>query len=246
MRYNTRMTDLAPLSPPADPFAQLNAAGLNLQAVFNVRDLGADLLDGLSAQEKNHRQLLLIGHGGTLLWQQLALHGMKGEHPVDTFSREQVAAWLDQNHAHCAYRIVYPGPATLGLQRLGRLAGWHHASPFMVGINQDWGSWFAYRVVVLADTDFAPTPPLKTPSPCSQCASRVCVSQCPAQALVPEFDLQACMNYRLRPDSACRDRCLARNSCPVGDAHRYCDAQIGYHYGRSMRMIEKLAGGRRP
>lgn len=233
------MTDSPRFIPAKDPFAMLNAQGLNLQAVFNVQDLPADVLNTLPQQENSYRQLLLIGHGGTLLWQQLALHGMAGEHPVDDFSQAQVAAWLDCEQAGSAYRFVYPGPTTIGLQRLGMLAGWHHASPFMVGINHQWGSWFAYRAVVLADTHFPPTPPLNSPSPCSSCATRICVGQCPAKALDQGYDLRACLDYRLQPDSACRDRCLARNSCPVGEAHRYSDAQISYHYGLSMKAIEQ-------
>jgi hypothetical protein len=236
------MTDLLLLPPIAEPFAMLDAQGLNLHAVFNMRDLPASILDTLPPQEHDYRQLLLIGHGGTLLWRRLALSGMTGEHPVDTFSRTRIAAWLEREHPGRAYCFVYPGPAPVGLQRLGELAGWHHASPFMLGVNQDWGSWFAYRAVVLADTHLDPTPPGQGPSPCDSCATHACVSQCPARALDQGYDLQACLDYRLQPDSACRDRCLARNACPAGAAHRYSDAQIGYHYGLSLKMVKKWRG----
>lgn len=226
-------------SPPAaDPFARLSAQGLNLQAVFNLAELPADILASLSAADQAYRQLLLIGHGGPLLWQRLALQGRAGDDPVDTFSRTQIAAWLDAEHPGCAYRFAYPGPCALNLQRLGELAGWHHASPFMLGVNSHWGSWFAYRAVVLADTCLAPTSPLPGTAPCSDCASRICIARCPARALDDGCNLRACMDYRLRADSACKDRCLARNSCPVGSSQRYSSEQISYHYGLSMRMIE--------
>lgn len=234
------MTHSTPDTPPIDPFAHLNAQGLNLQAVFNVQDLPADVRAALPSQEgQPYRQLLLIGHRGRLLWQQLTQQGGVGEHPVDAFTRDHVTAWLASEQPGRAYRFVYPGPTSVGLQRLGMLAGWHHASPFMVGVNDQWGSWFAYRAVVLADTSLALTPALTSASPCTQCATRICVSHCPAKALDHGYDLAACLAYRRQPDSGCRDRCLARNSCPVGAAHRYSDEQISYHYERSMQAIVK-------
>jgi epoxyqueuosine reductase len=36
---------------------------------------------------------------------------------------------------------------------------------------------------------------------------------------------------------------VARTSCPVASEHRYSDAQIHYHYGRSMQVIEALKAG---
>lgn len=223
-------------------FDELNAHGLNLQAVFNLADLPDDVRDALPADAGGpYRQLLLIGHRGGVLWQQLALAGMDGADPIDTFSRTQLTQWMARHQQAVRYRFVYPGPTAVGLQRLGQLAGWHHPSPFMVGINADWGSWFAYRAVLLADTHLAPTPPLVSPSPCTTCAARPCVRHCPANALDGGFNLSACLAYRREPDSACQDRCLARNSCPVGAEHRYSDAQIRYHYGRSMAMIAALS-----
>lgn len=229
------MTAVLPTHHTASPFADLNAQGLNLQAVFNVADLPADVRAALPQDaEAPYRQLLLIGHLGGLLWQQLTLAGMEGAHPMDAFARTHVAAWLAHTQPGVRHSFVYPGPAPIGLQRLGQLAGWHHASPFMVGVNADWGSWFAYRAAVLADTTLAPTPPLASSSPCDACPGRICVGQCPAGALEGGYNLSACLDYRRQPDSACQNRCLARNSCPVGSEHRYSDAQIRYHYGQSL------------
>lgn len=227
-------------APFYDPFAALNAQGLNLQAIFNLEDLPPDVLAALPVDRNGpYRQLLLVGQRGGLLWQQLALQGMDGEDPIDTFSQTQVSAWLNQQHPGQRFRFVFPGATAVGLQRLGTLAGWHHPSPFMVGVNSEWGSWFAYRAVVLTDTAMVPTAPLVSTSPCPACASRICVSRCPANALSDGFNLSACLDYRRQPGSACQDRCLARNSCPVGEVHRYSDAQISYHYGQSMKVIEK-------
>ena len=171
----------------------------------------------------------------------MALAGLASPDPIDQFTHTQVTAWLERHHPTRRFHFVYPGATLLGLQRLGTLAGWHHPSPFMVGIDSEWGSWFAYRAVVLTDTDLPPTTRREGASPCDTCAGRMCVSACPAGALTQGFNLTACMSYRLSPGSSCQDRCVARNSCPVGADHRYSDAQIRYHYGQSMKVIQRNA-----
>ena len=224
------------------PFADLDAHGLNLQADFDVQDLPADVRATLPVDSiAPFRQLLLVGNYGGALWQQLKSAEMAGEDPIDTFSRKHITAWLRRHMPKARFHVVYPGPQFIGLQQLGTLAGWHHPSPFMVGINAQWGSWFAYRAAVLLDADLPCTPLLTGHSPCESCVARPCVSSCPAGALSGSFNLSACLGYRQQPQSACRDRCLARNNCPVGEGDRYTDAQIAYHYGHSMAVIERLA-----
>lgn len=225
-------------------FADLAAQGLNLHAVLALESLPAEVLQTLAlsdAEKACFRQLILVGHRGRDFWTALQQRGMHGAHPMDQFVTECIAAWMDGPlHGH-TWRQVFPGAQTVGLQRLGTLAGWHHASPFWVGVHQDWGSWFAYRAVVLADTDLALTPRLESPSPCDRCADKPCISACPAGALASAqtgaWQLQTCLDYRKQARSPCQDRCLARNACPVGAAYRYEDAQISYHYLHSMQAI---------
>lgn len=227
----------------------LNDAGLNCHAVFDIASLppalGAALL-AHSPQAAGYRQLILIGHGGTAFWRALQASGCdlvrnENDHPVDAFTLAAVQQFLDTECAGAAYQIVYPGNATLNLQDLGKLAGWHHPSPFMVGINASFGSWFAYRALVLANTDFTVTLPLNTESPCAGCSAKPCISACPAHALDEDrFDLKKCLDYRRQADSSCKNTCVARSSCPVASEHRYSEQQMHYHYGRSMRVIEAL------
>lgn len=222
----------------AADFTLLNEAGLNLQAVFNIDDLPAELADEIRRRfdpENQYRQLILIGHGGTGLWASVQASGISSENPIDDFSSAKMSQCL-AGHPHA---IIYPAKDSVGLQTLGKLAGWHHPSPFMVGINATWGSWFAYRVVALSDTNFPPTAPQHTASPCEQCQDRICAASCPAGALSGQaLDLKQCIAYRKQPASFCRTACLARISCPVGTEHRYCDEQIEHTYAISLRMIE--------
>ena len=138
------------------------------------------------------------------------------------------------------YSIIYPGKRIIGLQGLGELAGWHYPSPFMLGINMEWGSWFAYRAVLLSDTDFEPTRKMSSSSPCVDCGDKSCIDSCPANALDDQsFSLEDCLQYRLRPKSQCRDKCMSRLSCPVASELQYSYKQLRYHYGVSLKAIEE-------
>ena len=235
----------------AGVFAPLISSGLNLHHVFDLAALPPEWLATLGldeAERRPYRQLILIGHLGRDCWTSLQRRGMHGSDPLDQFVTERVAAWMTDSLPGQAWRQLFPGPAPVGLQRLGALAGWHQSSPFGVGVDAEWGSWFAYRAVLLADTDLPLTPQRQSASPCVDCRDSPCLAACPAGALSAPSDwlragsgegLRRCLEHRLRPGSNCQDRCLARNACPVGAPHRYTDEQIAYHYLHSLRCIRE-------
>ncbi len=80
---------------------------------------------------------------------------------------------------------------------------------------------------------------------CLTCASRACVTACPAKAILfgSNPDMQACAGYRCASDSDCADRCLAREACPVGSSvddsshPSYPRAQISYHYRVALESL---------
>lgn len=229
--------------------ATLNDAGLNCHAVFDIAALPPALRAQLFEScppAAGFKQLILIGHGGRTFWQALQASGRElvrneVDHPVDDFTVATVQEFLHTEFAGVGYEIVYPGSYTVGLQALGQLAGWHHPSPFMVGINASFGSWFAYRALVLANTDLPVSTPVASDSPCASCSAQPCVRKCPAQALDGgQFHLQKCLSYRRQAGSACKKTCIARVSCPVAGEHRYTTEQMHYHYGRSMKVIDAL------
>lgn len=220
----------------------LDQNGLNLQAIFNLADLPEDILNTLNNSTNTllpYKQLILLAHGGSRLWQALATNGLAADNPVDDFSIKIARAFFTQHHPDLNYEIIYPGPAPIGLQQLGHLAGWHHDSPFKVGVNKHWGSWYAYRAVVLTDSAFTPTLNTDLQSPCTNCTEKFCITACPAGACDRDFELMKCINFRKQPASPCRNQCLARLACPAGAEHRYSDAQVHYHYSVSMKTIEE-------
>lgn len=222
--------------------AALNSQGLNLQAVFNIEQLPAPLrqqLGELVEALTDYKQLILIAHGGRDMWNALDEHAWRAEQPIDQASSANIRRWFKHNYPTKAHRLVYPSHAPINLQALGELAGWHNPSPFLVGINHTWGSWFAYRAVLLTDTDFAQTASEKGQSPCTSCQRKPCIERCPAQACgLDTFNMTACMSYRQTENSKCQHTCLAREACPVAKPQQYSQQQMQYHYGVSMRMIK--------
>lgn len=231
------MSDTAAAAQPF-PAAPLNLAGLNRQHVFDLAQLPPEVKRTLGATD-GYRQLILLGHGGRQLWECVKASGIAGEHPIDGFCVQTVARWFADFLPDRRYRIVYPGEQTVGLQQLGKLAGWHQPSPFMVAIDAKWGSWFAYRAAILADSDFLPFFPVDRRSPCETCPSQPCIVACPAGALTGgAFSFDLCSAYRLSTGSRCASACLARNACPIGAEHRYDDEQIRHSYSHSLAMIK--------
>lgn len=223
---------------PGDSFT---AAGLNRQHVFALANLPDDLRTGLQPQSDEQR-LILLGHAGRRLWDCVQAAGAGGEHPIDDYCRQTIARLFAEHLPSHRYRLLYPGHGPngpVGLQALGKLAGWHHASPFMVGIDAEWGSWFAYRAVILCTADFPPTPVVERRNPCLDCRDRPCIAACPAEAAGASFRLDRCIDERLRSASPCAYRCLARDACPVGAEHRYAEAQIRHSYARSLPMLRQ-------
>ena len=234
------------MTRPLPDVAFLDQAGLNRQHVFNLADLPADLLAPLGVLP-HERQLILFGHAGRRLWECVQAEGLDSKHPIDEYSLRTVERWLAQALPAARARFVFPLPAhqPIGLQRLGSLAGWHRASPFMVGIDSVWGSWFAYRAVILLDSDLPLTAPVDNGYPCASCTAKPCITACPAGALAGgSFNFALCSDWRLREGSACSHGCLARRACPAGAEHRYEDAQIRHSYGYSLAAIRSYQQAR--
>lgn len=254
------------MKPRSFEAKQLSLVGLNLQAVINIKSLSQKIKNQLSSHIKNplkfnhYTQLILIGHGGKLFWEQLKCwqktNSQLVKNPIDQFSNQQVQTYFEQQFSNEEFELIFPyshfsvnnrpkqlNENTIGLQTLGEMVGWHHSSPFKVGINNQWGSWFAYRAVVLVKSRFIKEDVASNEmSPCVSCTAKPCVSACPANALAAnEYDFNACIQYRKQDSSQCKDRCIARMACPVSQAHQYSLEQINYHYSLTMNAIKNYS-----
>ena len=201
-----------------------------------------------------------MGHGGRALWPhveheavmvQAKMGGQAAvsgdiDHPIDAYACRVITEILEEDLKGQRFEIIYPAGHTghpfYGLQDLGVVAGWHHTSPFLVGINPVWGSWYAYRAVVLTNSHYQPASMPASPSPCSACRTDDCVVACPVGAVSRDgFDMETCLQYRQTDGSHCQDKCLARMACPVGREHRYRQPQMSYHYHRSLSMLQSMS-----
>lgn len=226
----------------------LDDAGLNRHHVFNLSDLPADVLVPLSPSIQE-RQLILLGHAGRRLWTRVQSEGVDALHPIDDYSVRTVENWLRQALPQAQARFVFPQGLPegrhIGLQQLGTLAGWHHAAPFMVGVDARWGSWFAYRAAIVTNTQLQPSVAENSEHPCLNCRDKPCINACRGQALGSgALDMQACFSQRLKTDSVCALSCPARQACPVGAEHRYEDSQIVHGAKYSLAAIREYVLGK--
>ena len=218
-------------------------AGLNRLHVFARAQLPPALQARLNTPA-HYRQLLLLGHAGPQLWAHMTASSYAGPNPIDAYTLAAVDRILGDFLLPASdYQVLYPCQADastqIDLQQLGTLAGWHFPAPFMLGIDAEFGPWWAYRALLLTASDFAPSPRVDRTHPCSGCAAP-CVSACPAGACHADgsaFALNDCLRQRLRPHSVCAENCPARQACPLGSQYRYPDAQTAHSYRHSLTML---------
>ncbi|MBT5187882.1 MAG: hypothetical protein HOM01_13815 [Kordiimonadaceae bacterium] len=222
----------------------LNEKGLNLQSIFNIDELPKDMISALTVSVPSlsqYNQLIVIGHGGKTMWNSLSSDQLATSDPIDDYSVSAVTSFINNNNSISDFKFIYPSNTVIPLQSLGLLAGWHHSSLFRIGINDKWGSWFAYRVVVLTQSNFETTVKMEGDAPCAKCVTKDCIKVCPVGAVTEEnFEFEKCFAYRKQPNSKCIDRSLARIICPVATEHSYPEEQIKYHYGRSLQSLKNM------
>jgi epoxyqueuosine reductase len=225
---------------------ELYERGLNLQAVFQFNQIPDTLKTRIVQCEPDaarYQYLILLGNGGTRFWESMQRHRTRNlldENPVDNYFIRSVENTFAANPD---YRIIYPGNHLLPLQSLGKLVGWHHDSPLGLGIHPVFGLWFAYRGMILSNTEFIPATDdfdAVPESPCASCQEKHCINACPAAAVTSSgLKIKPCTSYRLESDSRCQTRCISRLVCPIGRDYRYLEEQMAYHYGHSLASIKK-------
>ena len=216
----------------------LRQAGFLLQGV--LKNEGLDV----PAHAAGYRQLLVFAHGGNAFWRGLD-HPLSAGDPLDEASTACARSFM-QRMGVSDYEILYPKDHfSVNLLEVGRRLGWQGDSKMSIGIHPEFGTWFAYRMVIAANTTFEQTTKA-IEQPCDTCPTKPCVAACPAGAVRETgFDLEVCMEERTRSGSNCAYQCLARLACPVGAEHQYQKSQINYHYGRSLVSLHRYQESRK-
>lgn len=92
-------------------------------------------------------------------------------------------------------------------------------SPSQMLVHDTVGMMISFRGALHFEQSFDIPPPLLAHSPCKDCASRPCLSICPAQALVDggPYQLATCHRHLETPaGTPClTEGCLARRACPL-------------------------------
>ncbi len=224
--------------------------GLNRCRAISLADLGPEIwLTGHhpaehGAADVTGRTLLLIGHGGTMLWERIQMDDTfdfaATSDPIDTWSVTHSVAVLARVLPTVERTLLYPlVDCPIDLVALGRAMGWHTRSPLGLGISERYGLWSAFRALwlldVTADVTSAPSPT----DMCARCETQDCVSACPANAVNHgrDFKVKTCLQHRSKLNSECAETCLSRRACPVGIEHRYTADQMTYHYRLSRPSV---------
>lgn len=199
------------------------------------------------------KTIVVIGNGGGQFWSGFRTYcdthpryRQEHEHPLDDYTVTvldlALTAMLERSGA--AYRMLYPfrfATEPVSFMHLARAAGL--AGPSMLGVmvHPVYGPWMALRAAVLIDQELTATPPAAGFDPCPTCVERACMSACPAGvvSVAKGWDIQGCVQHRLRVTGDCVDRCHARYECVYGREHRYPPDALRYHQQHSFALMQK-------
>lgn len=177
--------------------------------------------------------LVLIGPAGGSLWPAFSAwhadHPLL-DHPLDSWSKAVVGPIAAQFSA----TAWYPSdPPYQPFQRWARAAEGLEASPLGILAHPTFGLWHSYRAALGFSTPWPEPAPPPPPHPCSTCADKPCLTQCPAHAVaLGHFDVPRCRTHLASPEgrTGCQSHgCHARNACPIGRNHRYPLEQLRFH-----------------
>jgi epoxyqueuosine reductase QueG len=219
------------MDPAAIVADALRGTGLNVAASCGIEAYDRRAPRGYKAEDfmPRARGVVVVGSAGPELWGELRSASAADPslwaqaHPLDSF----VASILDRADVALAHarvgsrrfepRIDAPPAESLDFRALGELTGLGTMGPFGLLIHPIHGPWWALRGAWLVDSAVAE--PSAHPAPCAGCHA-------------------PCLGST-RPEGILLATALVRSRCIVGQASRYTDEQLAYHYDREA-TLERL------
>ena len=201
----------------------LEDRGFNLRVVVDpctFPETLASVWDKTDIPRTPSERLVLLGMGGSGLWEWMNAQGLPDRDPFDETSRRAVVEVSERFWGDCSPKILYPGEALIPLQQLGRFAGWSVPSPLGLDISPVYGPWFAFRAAFLTRSALPLTDISPPTSPCDTCRDTPCIQACPVGAVKREeaLDRERCLEQRFADQTGC-GICLLYTSPSPRDAH---------------------------
>ena len=167
------------------------------------------------------RGVVVVGSAGPALWRLFLARTRVDagvwdqEHPYDAFVAELLAradeALASAGVRHHRFDAAYAAPVRVSFIALARLTGLGVPGPFGLVIDRRHGPWWALRGAWLVDAETEP--PLAGASPCATCTA-------------------PCIGGWAHAGGIALATPEARSRCVVGQASRFDDDQVAYHYDR--------------
>lgn len=163
--------------------------------------------------------LLLVGADGDRLWAVFSGSPEAGDgrpDPLDRWSRRVLTAVAAAQGGEALF--PFGGPPHVPFVRWAALGEGSRPSPVAMPVSPGRGLWASYRGA-LAFAGRLALPEVPREDPCAPCP-RPCLSACPVDAFAGgAYDADRCAAHLSSPEGApCRDGCLVRAACPVGQA----------------------------
>lgn len=156
--------------------------------------------------------------------------------PIDHYAKTRIEAILRESETPHELRFTFDAPPrAFAAVRLARALGLAEMGPSMLAIHPERGPYIALRAAIVFDEEGEA--PMKLEGPCARCEARPCVPAMNA-ALEAVGGVKGLNRASIKREVEAMLR--ARTACPVGEAHRYPEPLLRYHY---LHDPELLFGG---
>ena len=213
-----------------DVRAALSRVGLLARGGFHVnRSESGDSVPPLS-DGRPTRTIILAGNAGPAMWEAFSEARPAAPDPLDRWSHSVLESVATQYNAD----VILPsdGPPYAPFQRWAMRAESVHLSPLGILIHPKWGLWHGYRGALLFPTPVDVPAFDFSPSPCSTCVAKPCLSGCPVGAFTgTDYLAGTCADYLgTSAGGICLEKgCLARHACPIGQEAPPSPDQANFH-----------------
>ena len=208
---------------------------LSYQSLSDLaRPLGLAPMGGLVPSQsdpvpESTRAIVLFGPDGPTFWDILQqAPEFHQPDPVDRYSTRV----LSELACEVGGTALFPFGQVPPLPFIGWAlrSGQAHVSDAQLLIHAKAGLWVSYRGALALPV--ALDHPAPTPSPCTTCADKPCLSACPPKALgASGYDIPACHAFLDTPQgkTCMTTGCAVRQACPVSQGFDRPVAQSAHH-----------------